>query len=134
MDTCIMWRMWILDSLVKIKVMLVVSGILAGIAGGIWLVVREDNKNHPDEAKWLRWSIRLLIYCPISIIVGVLMPTGEALTGYKDRVQQYRERRQHEVDLAMREERLKLEMHKLMQARLELEASTRRRQEAGDEH
>lgn len=134
MDTCIMWRMWILDSLVKIKAMLIVSGVVAGVAGGIWLGVREDNKNHPDEAKWLRWSLRLLLYCPISIIVGVLMPTGKDLTGYKDRVQQYRERRQREADLARREEVLRIEMKKLEKARLELEASTRRRQEAGDEH
>ena len=134
MDTCIMWRMWLLDSLVKFKAILIISGSIAGAAGVVWLLVREDNKSHPDAAMWLRWSIRLLLYGLIGIVGGVLMPTGEDLTGYKDRVQQYRERRQHEADLAMREERLKLEMQKLMQARLELEASTRRRQEAGDEH
>lgn len=120
MDTCIMWRMYLLDSLWKFKAILIVTGVIAGVAGGIFLAIWSDNKHGDGAAAWFSWGRRLLIYCPIGLIIGLLMPTGEELTGYKDRVQQYRERRQHEVDLAMREERLKLEMQKLERARLEL--------------
>lgn len=120
MDTCIMWRMYLLDSLWKFKAILIVTGVVAGVAGGIFLAIWSDNKHGDGAAAWFAWGRRLLIYCPIGLIIGLLMPTGEELTGYKDKVQQYRERRQHEVDLAMREERLKLEMQKLERARLEL--------------
>lgn len=120
MDTCIMWRMYLLDSLWKFKAILIVTGVMAGVAGGIFLGVWSDNKHCDGAAAWFAWGRRLLIYCPISIVIGLMTPTGDELAGYKDKAQQYRESRQHEVDLALREERLKLEMQKLERARLEL--------------
>jgi hypothetical protein len=116
--------MYLLDSLWKFKAILIVTGVIAGVAGGIFLAIWSDNKHCDGAAAWFAWGRRLLIYCPIGLIIGLLMPTGDELTGYKNSVQEYRERRQHEADLAMREELLKIEMTKLEQARLELDGAS----------